>query len=128
VPIFGLLVRWADRGWRWVVVGAVGLVVWSGPMRFTPTNGLRELHDSLPVQLVANCYGLLGLGFLAWLLLTPAPPDRSRSQPAPAVSITWGGLAGPRGRGLPRGQRSPTLATDPDRGLGLRRRRSRTQT
>jgi alpha-1,2-mannosyltransferase len=69
IPAVGVLAAWAHRGgaaWRWWVLGAATLVLWSGPMRFTPTNGLRELHDTLPQQLVANSYGLLAVGFLAW--------------------------------------------------------------
>jgi alpha-1,2-mannosyltransferase len=69
IPAVAVVAAWAYRaggGWRWWVLGLATLVVWSGPMRFTPKNELRELADNFPQQLLANSFGLLAAAFLAW--------------------------------------------------------------
>ncbi|HEY7225820.1 MAG TPA: glycosyltransferase 87 family protein [Micromonosporaceae bacterium] len=82
VPCLGTLVVWARTGrpgaWRWWVLGVVAAIVASGPMQFTPKEQLRELHDTLPQQFVANIYALLALVFLGWLAVrTLRTADRS---------------------------------------------------
>jgi alpha-1,2-mannosyltransferase len=69
IPAIAVVAAWAYRaggGWRWWVLGVATLVVWSGPMRFTPKNQLRELADNFPQQLLANSFGLLAVAFLIW--------------------------------------------------------------
>ncbi|MGI5240651.1 glycosyltransferase 87 family protein [Dactylosporangium sp. CA-139066] len=68
VPATGVLAAWAYRGgpwrvtpWRWCVIGAAALVLWIGPMQFTPADGLPAV--------MADAYGLLALVFLGWAAL-----------------------------------------------------------
>ncbi len=69
IPAVGAVSLWAHQaggGWRWVPVVVATLVLWSGPMRFTPKNDLRELAHTPAQQLVANSFGLLAVAFLVW--------------------------------------------------------------
>lgn len=79
LPAFLLLISWARerRGrwhWPWWVVGFVGVLLWSGPMRFTPKRDQLELEHNLAQQLVANCYTALAVAFLVWAALRPVIP------------------------------------------------------
>ncbi len=73
-------IRRTGGGWRWWLLGLAVAVMWSGPMRFTPTNGLRELHHNPAQQVVANSFSLLALGYLAWAWYLTGP--RARRRPA----------------------------------------------
>ena len=104
LPALGLLVAWAsDRGgrWRWWVTGAVGVVLWVGPMRFMPKAGLAELRHNLPQEIVANCYGALAVAFLVWCAVgRPGVARISIPAPRPTTAHTaavsaWGRAAPP---------------------------------
>lgn len=72
IPAGVACAAWAYRAggrWRWWVLGLALIVLWSGPMRFTPKNNLRELAHTPPQQLVANSFGLLAVAFLLWASL-----------------------------------------------------------
>ncbi len=107
IPVLAVVAAWAhrtrpdDRPWwrlpRWWVLGVATLVVWSGPMRFTPKNGLRELTQTPPQQLVANSFGLLAvlfLGWAGWLAYHRLPA----ATPVPVTTLVGSGGRGDGGR------------------------------
>jgi alpha-1,2-mannosyltransferase len=70
IPCVGAMVPWAGRSrWRWAALITGTAVVWSGPMQYMPKAGLRELHHTLPQEIVANIYGPLAVAFLVWAAL-----------------------------------------------------------
>ncbi|WP_432968771.1 glycosyltransferase 87 family protein [Dactylosporangium sp. CA-233914] len=72
IPALGVLLVWArERGgwWRWAVLGATTAILWAGAMSFMPKAGLRELHHTLPQQIVTNLYFALAVAFLVWSAL-----------------------------------------------------------
>ena len=67
IPCVAAMLPWAGRTpWRWAVLAAATAILWSGPMQYMPKAGLRELHHTLPQEIVANIYGPLAVAFLVW--------------------------------------------------------------
>jgi alpha-1,2-mannosyltransferase len=92
VPVLGTLVIWAhgQARWRWVVFAVIAAIVATGPMQFTPKEQLRELHDTLSQQVVANIFGLLAVVYLVWTVVRAARSSGSAGADpqAPATSVT----------------------------------------
>jgi alpha-1,2-mannosyltransferase len=67
IPCVAAMLPWAGRSrWRRAVLIAGTAIIWTGPMQFMPKAGLRELHHTLPQEVVANIYGPVAVAFLVW--------------------------------------------------------------
>lgn len=93
IPAIGILVAWADRwgtGWRWSIVVGVTLVLWLGPLQFTPKGGLQELHDNVGQEILANCFGALAIAFLVWSALRrPLAGSPGRALRVDGCRLEW---------------------------------------
>jgi alpha-1,2-mannosyltransferase len=94
IPCLATLLVWA-RGatWRWWVFGAATAIVVTGPMQFMPKTELRELHHTLPQQLVANIYALLAVAYLAWAAVQSRRPVPASTRRTGEVLPSIGGAA-----------------------------------
>lgn len=92
IPCVGAMVPWARRStWRMAVLIAGTAVVWIGPMQYMPKAGLRELHHTLPQEIVANIYGPIAVAFLVWAALAARPASafaRASAQTSARQSTT----------------------------------------
>jgi alpha-1,2-mannosyltransferase len=67
IPCVAAMLPWAGRSrWRWAALILGTAIIWTGPMQYMPKTGLRELHHTLPQEIVANIYGPVAIAFLVW--------------------------------------------------------------
>jgi alpha-1,2-mannosyltransferase len=96
IPCVAAMLPWAGRSrWRWAALIAGTAIIWTGPMQYMPKTELRELHHTLPQEIVANIYGAVALAFLAWAATqawSPRPTASSRRPPLAADHEVNGSL------------------------------------
>jgi alpha-1,2-mannosyltransferase len=93
IPVLGTLAIWAicaapPARWRWWLFGIVTAIVASGPMQFMPKKQLRELHHTLPQQVVANIYAALAVAYLVWAVVRSRRPAASNVTASPGSAPT----------------------------------------
>jgi alpha-1,2-mannosyltransferase len=80
IPCVAAMLPWVGRSrWRWTALITGTVIIWTGPMQYMPKTGLRELHHTLPQEIVANIYGPVALAFLAWAAIQAWSPARHPS-------------------------------------------------
>jgi alpha-1,2-mannosyltransferase len=77
IPCAAAMLPWAGRSrWHWAALITGTAIIWTGPMQYMPNTQLRELHHTLPQQIVANIYGPVALAFLVWAAIRAWAPAR----------------------------------------------------
>jgi alpha-1,2-mannosyltransferase len=88
IPCVGAMVPWAGRiAWRWAVLAAGTLIICIGAMQFVPKAELRELHHTLPQQIVANSFGAVAVAFLIWAARQALRPGTTGPVPVSPAEV-----------------------------------------